>query len=84
MRKTTAGQAGDLVSQRLEEVQNINKRAVNLRKMNVEAIRSNFGVDSMDTSGYSNQAPAVGGNSAPSFDAGKEARYQAWKKSNGK
>lgn len=50
-----------LVSQRIGEIQKINERAANLRKMNVDVIRSNFGVEPMDTSGYQNQPAAVGG-----------------------
>ena len=68
-----------VVKQRLGEIQKINERAANLRKMNVDVIRSNFGVESMDTSPRENVPAAVGG-----FDAEKEARYQAWKKANGK
>ena len=48
-----------LVSKRLGEIQAINERAANLRKMNVESIRSNFGVESMDTGQYERQPAAV-------------------------
>jgi len=41
----------DLVAQRLKEVQKVNERAIQLRKMNIDAIRSNFGQDPMDVSG---------------------------------
>ena len=50
-----------LVKQRLGEIQKINERAVNLRKMNIDVIRSNFGVDPMDTSRQQNVPAAVGG-----------------------
>lgn len=50
-----------VVKQRLGEIQKINERAANLRRMNVDNIRANFGVDPMDTTGYSNQPAAVGG-----------------------
>lgn len=50
-----------LVKQRLGEISQINERAVNLRKMNIDAIRANYGGAPMDTSGYENQGPAVGG-----------------------
>lgn len=53
-----------LVKQRLGEIRKINERATGLRKMNIDAIRSNFGVDPMDTSSREVQPPAVGG-SAP-------------------
>ncbi len=50
-----------VVKQRLGEIQKINERAANLRKMNVENIRQNFGVEPLDTGGYQNQPAAVGG-----------------------
>lgn len=50
----------DVVKQRIEEIQAINKRAADLRKMNVDVIRSNFGVPALDTSGYEKQPAAVG------------------------
>lgn len=50
-----------LVKQRLGEIRKINERATGLRKMNIDAIRSNFGVDPMDTSAREVQPPAVGG-----------------------
>lgn len=50
----------ELVKQRLGEVQAINKRAANLRRMNVDTIRSNFGVPALDTQQFSNQPAAVG------------------------
>lgn len=48
-----------LVSKRLEEINIINERAVNNRKMNVDNIRQNFGVEALDTSGYENQKPII-------------------------
>lgn len=58
-----------LVKQRLGEIQKINERAANLRRMNVDSIRSNFGVDPMDVGGYQNQPAAVGGGGAGGVDA---------------
>jgi len=52
------------VKQRLGEIQRINERAVNLRKMNVDTIHSNYGLDPMDVSGYKNQPAAVGSTSS--------------------
>lgn len=52
-----------LVKQRLGEIQKINERAASLRKMNVDVIRSNFGVESMDTAPRQNVPAAVGGGS---------------------
>lgn len=53
-----------VVKQRLQEIQQINARAVNLRKMNLDVIRSNYGMEPLDTSGYEKQAPAVGGGAS--------------------
>lgn len=50
-----------LVKQRLAEIQKINERAANLRQMNVETIRQNFGVEPLDTAPRKNQPAAVGG-----------------------
>ena len=50
-----------VVKQRLGEIQKINERAANLRKMNVDVIRSNFGVEEMNTAPRMNQPAAVGG-----------------------
>jgi len=54
----------NLVKQRLGEIQKINERAANLRKMNVDVIRSNFGVDPLDTAPRENLPAAVGGGSS--------------------
>lgn len=48
-----------LVSKRLEEIKVINERAVNNRKMNIDNIRQNFGVEPLDTSGYEKQKPII-------------------------
>lgn len=48
-----------LVSKRLEEIKLINERAVNNRKMNIDNIRQNFGVEPLDTSGYEKQKPII-------------------------
>ena len=74
------------VQQRLTEIQQINDRAVNLRKMNIDAIRSNYNADPMDVSGYQAQPAAVGGLqpsvAKPYDNAEKERRYQEWKRNN--
>lgn len=59
----------DLVSQRLKEIRKINQRAINLRKMNVDQIRGNYGAEPLDTSGYENQAPAIGNSGVPDKSA---------------
>lgn len=57
-----------LVQQRLGEIEAMNDRAVNLRRMNVDTIRQNFGVAPLDTEGYEKQPATVGSQkgSAPS------------------
>jgi hypothetical protein len=50
-----------VVKQRLGEIQDINERAIGLRKMNIDAIRKNYGADALETTGYEKQSPAVGG-----------------------
>lgn len=50
-----------VVKQRLGEIQKVNQRAGNLRKMNIDAIRRNYGLEAMDTEAFQNQDPAVGG-----------------------
>lgn len=49
-----------VVKQRLAEVKKINERAAGLRKMNVDLIRQNFGVQPLDTAPVQNQSPAIG------------------------
>lgn len=55
-----------VVQQRLAEIRNINARAVNLRKLNVDQIRTNFNQDPLDTSRYESQPSALGGGSKSS------------------
>lgn len=54
-----------VVSQRLSEIKKINKRAANIREMNVENIRNNYGAGPLNTSGYSKQPTALGGDKLP-------------------
>lgn len=49
-----------VVLQRLGEVEQINQRAINLRRANVDMIRSNFGAGPLDTSVQTSQPPVVG------------------------
>lgn len=50
----------EVVRQRLGEIQRINERGAALRQMNVDMIRSNYGLDPLDTSNVRNQSPAFG------------------------
>jgi len=52
------------VTQRLAEIQALNERAVNIRKMNVDMIYKNYGAEPPDMSGYTNQPAAVGNSGA--------------------
>lgn len=49
-----------VVLQRLGEIKRINARAVQLRKMNVDGIRANYGRDPVDTSKYEGVGSALG------------------------
>lgn len=54
-----------LVLQRIKEIEEINARAIRLRRANVDMIRANYGADPMDFSARENaapSAPASGGN----------------------
>ena len=51
-----------VVKDRLAEIKTINQRAVNLRKMNVDVIRSNYGAQPLEIGGYENQNAAPGSN----------------------
>lgn len=64
---------GALVSQRLKEIQKLNERAVQLRKMNVDVIRSNYGKESLDVSGR---------ESVTSAYESDDAEAVAWAKAN--
>lgn len=68
-----------VVKQRLSEIKRLNERAVKLRKMNIDNIRSNYGKDPADTSGYEEQEAALG---AP--DATPDAIKAILKKHGGK
>lgn len=53
-----------VVKQRLEEIIELNRRAVELRKNDIDAIRSNYGHAPLDVTQYQNQPAAVGGQGA--------------------
>lgn len=73
-----------VVKQRLQEIQRINARAIDIRKANINTIRQEYHKGPMDFSQYESQPAAVGQGSPASgsfSDADKEKRYQEWKKS---
>lgn len=49
-----------VVSQRLAEIQKINQRGADMKKMQLDITRANFGLDPLDTSGAFSQPAAVG------------------------
>lgn len=61
-----------VVTQRLAEIKRINARAVQLRRMNVDGIRSNYGRDPLDTAKYEDQPAAIGKSAIPSGWSVKE------------
>ena len=78
-----------LVKQRLSEIEAMNDRAVNLRRMNIDTIRQNFGAEPLDTTGFENQPAAVGANKGPAigtvdggyrFKGGNPADPNSWEK----
>jgi len=60
-----------VVKQRLAEIKRINSRAVDLKKLNVDQIRTNFNQDPLDTSRYELQPAALsGGGKAKALPSG--------------
>lgn len=55
----------ELVKQRLLEIQKINERAATLHQNNIDILRSNYGKDPLDTSGYDQGSAILGGNQPP-------------------
>jgi hypothetical protein len=56
---------GDVVKKRLGEIKKINERAVQLRKLNIDNIRSNYNYPSLDSSNYENLTPALDSGGSP-------------------
>lgn len=48
-----------VVKKRLLEIQAINQRAVGLKKLQIDTLRHNFGMEGMDTKAFTNLPPAV-------------------------
>ena len=57
----------NLVKQRLQEIQRINKRGAELQKLKVDGIRANYGYEPLDVSPQMNQRPALGGGATGDF-----------------
>lgn len=51
----------EVVKQRLGEIKRINERAVQLRKLDIDNIRINYGHEPMDTSAYAKQPATLNG-----------------------
>lgn len=51
----------EVVKQRLGEIKRLNERAVQLRKMDIDNIRMNYGHEPMDTTAYANQPASLNG-----------------------
>lgn len=49
-----------LVSERINEIAALNDRASNMRKLNIDNIRKNYGAGPLETSGYEQQPAAIG------------------------
>jgi hypothetical protein len=62
----------DLVKQRLQEIQRINKRGAELQKLKVDNVRANYGYEPLDVSTQMNQQPALQGgvNDTPKMPEG--------------
>ena len=73
----------ELVRQRIQEIRSINKRAVELQRLRIDGVRSNYNAAPYDFSKY--DKPTEAPQSAPlTFsDPGKEASYQEWKRQQG-
>lgn len=65
----------DLVKQRLKEIQAINRRGVDLQKLKVDSIRSNYGKAPIETAGFESVPPALGdaARTAPQAQPAKPA-----------
>lgn len=59
-----------LVKERLQQIQRLNDRAVQVRQLDIDGVLQNYGRDPMDTSGYTNQPSAISaGGNAPRQNA---------------
>lgn len=63
----------NVVKRQLRRINEINERAISLRRMNIDVVRNNFGVGSLDSSAYTNQPPATGATGNPASPAASPA-----------
>lgn len=63
-----------VVQQRLKEIQRINQRGADLKRLQLDQLRANYGIDPMDTGAAFNQPPAVGQRGASGTWEGPERR----------
>lgn len=54
----------ELVKQRLGEIKRLNERAVQLRKMDIDGVRANYGHEPLDVTGYTKQPSTLNGGKA--------------------
>lgn len=60
----------DLVKQRMGEIKRLNERAVQLRKLDIDNVRANYGHEPMDVGGYEKQPATLnGGKGAPDLSS---------------
>jgi len=71
----------EVVKQRLTEIRALNRRAVQLKKNNVDMVRRNYGQEDMDFSKYENQPPATN-LPKPSALSPEDARALEWANKN--
>lgn len=72
----------ELVKQRLMEIEQINERAAQLKNIQIDTLRQNYGNEPMDTGEITNVQPAVGGGSG--LNAQEQMRLQELRKKYGR
>jgi hypothetical protein len=60
----------EVVKQRLGEIKRLNERAVQLRKLDIDNVRQNYGYDAMDTEAYAKQPATLNGGLKSGAPAG--------------
>lgn len=72
-----------VVSQRLQEIQRINQRAANMKQVQIDTLRQNFGAEPLDAGQMFNQPAAVGGNSSSDLSSAAAAELARRRKGGG-